>query len=104
MLVTRERIWWLVTTCTQSQSIFLDPPKNSAFMTHVSSIEDYELEDMILARFHDLKDSYTEQFKHLPKYYVKATSKQHYKGEGQDAGKRGQVCPPQAGMARLRLP
>ena len=37
---------------------------------NIDTIQDYNVEDMILTRTHVLKDMYTQKYKHLDKYYV----------------------------------
>jgi len=47
----------------------------------IDEITDYKVEDMILARTHLIKDSYTEKYAHLEKYYVQNTDRNFCKGE-----------------------
>jgi len=48
---------------------------------NIDTIQDYNVEDMILTRTHVLKDMYTEKYKHLDKYYVINTDRKYSKGE-----------------------
>jgi hypothetical protein len=47
----------------------------------IDEIKDYKVEDMILARTHKIKDTYTEKFKHLEKYYITENTRKYSNGQ-----------------------
>jgi hypothetical protein len=47
----------------------------------IDEIKDYKVEDMILARTHKTKDTFTEKFKHLEKYYITENTQNYCNGE-----------------------
>jgi hypothetical protein len=54
-------------------------PKNG--FNIIQEINNYKATDMILARTHKVKDVYSEQYKHINKYYITSTDRQYCKGE-----------------------